>query len=446
MIKRQRHWVLFFLVTFIAMVLLAACGGGYSEETSGDAGGDTGSDSGEAVELSMLVSETAMDDPGFVAVLDAIEKDLNMKTNVEVRPGGPEGENVVKTRLATGDMADLVLFNSGSLLMALNPSQYFVDLSEEPFMDNVMDSYKEVVSSNDQVFGIPAKSSQVGAWLYNKKVYQELGLEVPRTWDELMANNEKIKEAGKTAVITTYGEAWTSQLPILADFYNVQAEVANFADDYTNGEAKFANTPEAQRGFERIQEIHEKGYQNEDYTVATYDQGMQMIAEGTGAHYPMLTQVLPIIEENYPDLVDDIGVFPQPSDDPETNGLTTWMPDAIMINKEAENVDAAKKWLDYFISDKGIAAYESKAKSIGPYVLKDVELPEDSYAAVEEMQVYFEEGNIAPALEFVSPIKGPNLPQICTSVGSGTMTAAEAAAMYDDDVEKQAKQLGLDWD
>ncbi|MBK8050995.1 MAG: hypothetical protein IPK16_30195 [Anaerolineales bacterium] len=48
-----------------------------------------------------------------------------------------------------------------------------------------------------------------------------------------------------------------------------------------------------------------------------------------------------------------------------------------------------------------------------------------------------------PALEFVSPIKGPALEQITVATGTGQMTAEEAAANYDVDVEKQAQQLGL---
>lgn len=428
------------LFSAIMLFVMVVAGCGNTEKTNSATGG---SDNG-GEELTILISETA-DTAGFKAVVEAIEKELGIKTKIEKRPGGPEGENIVKTRLATGDIPDLTLFNSGSLLVALNPGKYFLDLKDEPFMDKVMDSYKEVVSVDGQVFGIPAKSSQVGGWLYNKKVYDELGLSIPKTWDELMANNEKIKKAGKTAVIGTYGETWTSQLPILADYYNVQAEVPDFADEYTAGKAKYSKTPQALKGFERIEEIGEKGYMNEDYTVASYDQGMQMLAEGTGVHYPMLTQVLPLMEENFGDKVNDIGVFPQPSDDPEINGLTAWMPDAIMINKESEKVDAAKKWLEFFISEEGIKISEDVDKSIGPYVLEGVELPEDSYPAVKEMAAYFESGNVAPALEFVSPIKGPNLPQICTSVGSGTMTAKKAAAMYDEDVEKQAKQLGLDW-
>ena len=60
------------------------------------------------------------------------------------------------------------------------------------------------------------------------------------------------------------------------------------------------------------------------------------------------------------------------------------------------------------------------------------------------MLPYFEhEGGTAPALEFLSPIKGPALEQITVEVGSGIRPAAEAAALYDEDVRKQAQQLGL---
>ncbi|MCJ7842858.1 ABC transporter substrate-binding protein [Lederbergia sp. NSJ-179] len=437
---KVRKAILITSFLFIPFLLLSCSSDKNNNQTTSTSGSGNNGD----VTLNILISDTA-DNSGFRAVIEAIEQELNIKTNVELRPGGPEGVNIVKTRLATGGMPDLIVYNSGSLLKALNPEKHFIDLSDETFMEKIVDSYIEVVSDNNKAFGIPVQSSQVGAWFYNKKVYEELGLQIPKTWDELMENNDIIKAAGKTAVIGTYGELWTSQLPILADFYNLQAEIPNFAEEYTAGKAKYATTPAARRGFERIEEIGKKKYMNEDYTVATYDQGMQLLAEGDGVHYPMLAQMLPIIAEKYPDKINDIGVFPQPSDNPEINGLTVWMPDTILISKESQNVETAKKWMEFYISKKGIELYETKQKSVGPYVLEDIEIPEDSYEAVKDMAKYFDAGNVTPALEFVSPIKGPNLAQLCTSVGSGTMKASEAAKSYDKDVEKQAKQLGLEW-
>ena len=49
-----------------------------------------------------------------------------------------------------------------------------------------------------------------------------------------------------------------------------------------------------------------------------------------------------------------------------------------------------------------------------------------------------------PALEFLSPIKGPALEQILVEVGSGIRPAEDGAALYDEDVKKQAQQLGLE--
>ncbi|GAA3326168.1 hypothetical protein GCM10020331_060970 [Ectobacillus funiculus] len=60
------------------------------------------------------------------------------------------------------------------------------------------------------------------------------------------------------------------------------------------------------------------------------------------------------------------------------------------------------------------------------------------------MMPYFEEDKVAPALEFSTPIKGANLPQITQQVGGNITSAKKAAEMYDKDVEKQAQQLGLE--
>ena len=128
---------------------------------------------------------------------------------------------MIKTRLTSHEMNDICLYNSGSLFKALNPEEYFVDLSDQDFVGDYEDSYKETVSVGDAVYGVPATSTQVVGWLYNKNVYEELDLEVPTTWDELMANCEAIKAAGKTAVIGSYKDTWTAQPVFLGDAYSI---------------------------------------------------------------------------------------------------------------------------------------------------------------------------------------------------------------------------------
>src|SRR2546426_994614 len=85
----------------------------------------------------------------------------------------------------------------------------------------------------------------------------------------------------------------------------------------------------------------------------------------------------------------------------------------------------------------------AKVAPQGPYVIKGSKLPASVLPAVKDIAAYIDGGKASAALEFVSPVKGPSLEQICVAVGSGQVDAQTAAANYDKDVEKQAKQLGL---
>ena len=365
--------------------------------------------------------------------------------DIEQRNGGSEGDNLVKTRLATGEMADVFNYNSGSLFQALNPATTLTDLSDLAAQANVVDSFKPTVTAPDgTVRGIPFGSAMGGGIYYSRKIYAELGLSVPKTFDEFMANNAKVKEAGKVPVATTFGDTWTSQLFVLADFYNVQAENPNFAADYTANKAKYATTPGADRGFKYLEDVFKAGYMNADFGVAKFDDGLRMIATGEAAHYPMLTFGIGTIKQNFPENLNDVGFFAQPGPTADKNGLTVWMPSALYIPAASENADVAKDFLSFVASVEGCNTMIGATGATGPYLIKGCELPADVPPAVADMLPYFQgEGMTAPALEFLSPIKGPALEQITVEVGSGIRPAAEAAALYDQDVEKQAKQLGL---
>lgn len=365
-----------------------------------------------------------------------------VKFELENRPGGAEGDNLVKTRLATGEMTDLFQYNSGSLFQALNPTQNLADLSD--VQGDVLDSYKAVVTSTDGVVrGVPFGAAMGGGIYYNKKIYAELGLSVPKTWAEFMANNEKIKAAGKVAVAQTYKDTWSSQLFVLADYFNVQAANPTFAADYTANKAKYASTPAAMKGFEYLEQVNKAGYLNADYGAATFDDGVRMVANGEAAHYPMLTFALGNVKQNFPDKLNDVGFFAQPGDDAAKNGLTVWMPSGIYVAAKSTNVEAAKGFAKFVASPEGCKIMMDANGATGPYLINNCALPADVPAAVSDMMPYFQAGLTAPALEFLSPIKGPNLEQLTVEVGSGIRPAAEAAALYDKDVEKQAKQLGL---
>ncbi len=399
----------------------------------------------EDVTLSFLVDNGPQTVPAAQKLADDfMAKNPDIKIELETRPGGGDGDNIVKTRLATGEIGDVFLYNSGSLFQQINPGKYLVDLTAEPWQADIQPAFQKVVTSGGKIYGAPIQTAMGGGVLYNKKIYADLGLSVPKTWAEFMANNAKIKAAGKVPVIQTFKDTWTSQLFVLGDFYNVQAAVPSFADDYTANKAKFATTPAALKGFEHQAEVFKAGDLNADFAAATFDDGIRMLTAGEGAHYPMLTFAVGAIKTNAPDQIGDVGFFALPGDDAAKNGLTAWMPPGVYISNESEHVDAAKKFVAFIASKEGCDAQTAGAGVTGPYLVKTCALPADVPPAVADLQTYFDkDGAAAPALEFVSPVKGPSLEQITVEVGSGIRAPADGAALYDEDVKKQAQQLGL---
>jgi raffinose/stachyose/melibiose transport system substrate-binding protein len=432
--KRWRPVTL--LAAAVACVLaLGAC----------SAGSLGSSDEGGATTLSFLVDNSDASLKASEAVATAFTaKNPDIKVEVQTRPGGSEGDNIVKTRLSTGEMTDVFLYNSGSLFQALNPQQNLVPLTGEPWANQVEDVFKPTVSVGSELYGAPITSSTGGGILYNRKVYEKLGLQVPMTWAEFMANNAKIKAAGIAPVIGTYQDTWTSQLFVLADFHNVAAADPAWAQKYTAGQVKYAQEP-AVKGFQRLEEVHKAGYQSKGYASAKLEKGLELLASGDGAHYPMLTFAVGALATSDPEHLNDIGFFAQPGDDAAKNGLTLWMPAGLYIPKSTEGaqLEAAKKFAAFVASLEGCEAQTKGYPPTGPYMVKGCELPADVPAAVKDVVAYVDKGNITTALEFQSPVKGPALEQITVEVGSGLRAAPAGAALYDQDVKKQAQQLGL---
>lgn len=407
------------------------------------------SSAANAQELTILVGDNA----DWVAHMERVtqafsEKNPGVTFDIEIRPGGGEGDNIVKSRLATGEMADVFLYNSGSLFQALRPDRNLMPITGDPALDTFPDSFKVTVESpNGDIFGVPFGPVRSGGIIYNRPIYEELGLEVPLSWDDFMANNAKIKAAGKVPVAQTYGDTWTSQLFVLSDFFNVQAAEPDFAKRYTVNQAKYAESEAARRGFQYLQDVYEADYLNADFGAATFDEGVRMVATGEVAHYPMLTHVIAVAQQNVPDNVNDMGFFAQPGPSSESNGITLWMPNALYIPKDAEEPELALEFVRFVASPEGCEAMIDATGVSGPYLIDGCELPDEIPQLLQDMLPYIENGNTAPALEFVSPIKGPNLEHLLVEVGSGIRSAEEAAALYDLDVVKQAKQLGLPgWD
>ncbi len=452
------------LTAAMTMSLFAGCGVSTSSSgTSGDSGAaeadagaadsgaaDVGSSEGgskpyEGVTLTLWGAGAEIaDNDGTQKLLAKATEELGMTFEVETNPTGTEGDNIIKTRCASGDLPDLVDYNSGSLFTALNPKEHFLDLTDEPMTQNFDEAFKSCVSQDGRVYGAPFTTTQAGAVVYWKPDYEELGLSVPKTWDEFLSNCDALEKAGKTAVYMSGGDTWTTQVLFLGDNYNVNAADPDFPQKFTEGTAKFATTPAALKGWEKYEDL--VGRYNADSSAAKYEDGCEAMAKGEATHWFILTQAIASMIQNHPECKDKIGVFGVPGDDANNAGLTVWEPNGWYINKDSANAEAAKAFLEFWTSPENLDIYIETFGANGPSCVKGYTLPDSVCPAIrEDMQAFVDDNKTSPALEYQTSIKGATCEQITTSAATGQITGAEAAAMYDDDCKKSAVQQGLNW-
>jgi raffinose/stachyose/melibiose transport system substrate-binding protein len=115
----------------------------------------------------------------------------------------------LKLKIASGDAPDLFDVDQG-----INPNfieqGFLADLSKEPFWGNVQDFAKQGMTWSDgKIYGFQSGTSFFGAF-YNKDVFAKAGIKNPPvTWDEFVADLEKIKKIGVAPVASPYKEWWT---------------------------------------------------------------------------------------------------------------------------------------------------------------------------------------------------------------------------------------------
>ena len=398
-------------------------------------------DAGKKVTISLLVDNSPASTTLAKGVVAAFEKaNPNITVKTDEHPAGADGDNIIKTKLATGDMEDVFWYNSGALLHALSPAKTLVDLTNDPTIAAVDKSYLPVVSDGGKVYGAPWGSSFAGGVLYNRAVYAKLGLQVPKTFADFLANSDKIKASGITAIEGSFKDTWTTQLIVLGDYYNLQKTDPTFTADYTANKAKYATTPAALTSFQRMEAITTGKYYNKGAGSTTEPQALTALAEGKAGQYPMLSTVVSTLT---PAQQANIGFFGLPGASATADGATVWEPNGQYIPKSSKNIDAAKKFVAFTASVAGTVAQSAAVAPTGPYLITGSTLPANAPQAAKDLQVYVDNNATSPALEFLSPVKGPNLEQITTAVATGQTKAAAAAAQYDQDVTKEAKQLNL---
>ncbi len=198
------------------------------------------------------------------------------------------------------------------------------------------------------------------AVIYNTEIFEQNDLEVPTTWDELIAVCETLEEAGITPFYATFADNWTigqgwydytvgGSLDTLAFFEALAEEGVNVGPNSSVSFQKDQAEP-----VEKMIEL--SAYVNDDASSRTYGDGNTAMAEGRAAMYMQGPWALGEIAKTSPDL--ELGMFPLPvTDDPDdlkariNMDLAAWIPEA------SSHQEAARDFLDYLYRPEIIQEY-----------------------------------------------------------------------------------------
>lgn len=147
------------------------------------------------------------------------------------------------------------------------------------------------------------------AVLYDKNMYEELGLSIPETWEDFLANCEAIKNAD-IIPISTQSPTTIDWLPRLAWDQFCRQELDEEGKKFEDGSMTF-QTESVRRGLEECKALWDKGYIVESMFTSDLETVQQMFIQGKIGHFLIAPDKLEYLMNNAPDSI-DLGTYALP--------------------------------------------------------------------------------------------------------------------------------------
>ncbi|MDQ0886824.1 raffinose/stachyose/melibiose transport system substrate-binding protein [Paenibacillus sp. V4I9] len=326
--------------------------------------------------FTLRVSYWAQDKNGY---FDSVEKKFKAKyPKATIHWDKLDEKNfaeVTENQLKSGQAAD-ILFNQK--IKEYAKAGYLLDLSDQPWTQRMIDSAKQTVAYKGKTYGAALDVSTFGVY-YNKTIFDRLQLEPPKTWDQFMALNVKIKQTGLSPIIGGFKDVWTIQgvyIPIAATSEFLQNP--NFELDLYAGKVKI-DGPEVNDAMKKFTDLAHKGFYNSDALQIGYEESTQQFIDGKGAMQLMGSWTPGVVDSKTADF--KMGFFALP----DQNGKTVMAaaPDK-QVSINAKTLYPVKaKYLLSLLLDKDMLAIYSKNVALSAF--KDV-IAEYTNPAMKDVQ------------------------------------------------------------
>lgn len=293
------------LCTAAVTVLAAGCGGGEAKGSQASGGqpetGKEASSGKTKVRMTYWNSEDTMK-----AMLEYLAEEV---PDVEIEYQFIDNSNydtIVDTQLSAGEGPDIICESPGSALKHARLGYL------EPLNDlgaKYSDAGTSVYSFDGSVYALPGISWFEGIY-FNRQLFEENGITLPKTFDEYIAVCKKFEELGITPLAAGL-KSWEPMLKnsmafMTAEYLSTDAG-KNFGTDYRDGKVKMEGTWNPY--LEKWSEMITSGVYTTDMTGIDHDQALEQFATGGAAMFCSGPWDLETIMSKNPELQIDMMPF-----------------------------------------------------------------------------------------------------------------------------------------
>lgn len=188
-----------------SLAALAACGSDDSGSGSGSGGsGGSGSDGGSGGTVELTYWHRLPDGEGMTKVADIVQRWNDENPDIQVSTqkfDGSAQESYAKIAQAvsSGDAPDLAQVGYGEIaseFLAGHLEDVSAEINEGGYAENYAAGPMGQCTLGEIIVGLPQDTGPL-VYAYDKAAFDELGITVPTTWDELKTAAAKAQESGK---------------------------------------------------------------------------------------------------------------------------------------------------------------------------------------------------------------------------------------------------------
>ncbi len=277
-------------------------------------------------------------DPFFVEYVEEWNAANDLQVVRQEFPWAQYTGEILTTGIATGEAPDVFFISPGDWRryaesgLALPLQDYIPEYLRE----DVLPASWDAVTLNDNVYSLPFEMEPVVLW-YNKEMLADAGLEVPTTWDELLAASEALTTEDRYGILLPTNPDYYQNFVFYPFLWMAGADVMN--DDFS---AAAVNTPETARALDLWGTLVREGYAAP--TSTGNDPTDERFPTEQGAMFVSGYWVYGWIEANYPEFLDKLGVASIPAPDEGDALQTVYGGWTVMVYSGTEHPEEAARF------------------------------------------------------------------------------------------------------